>query len=70
MKRRISTGISAAALATLSTLALAAAPAQASESTVRAADAPAIANYSAMSDILSCTYYPMRPWCPNASKYA
>ncbi|SDS11437.1 hypothetical protein [Corynebacterium timonense] len=32
--------------------------------------APTITPYSAMVEILSCRYYPTRPWCPNNSRYA
>ncbi|WJY67968.1 hypothetical protein [Corynebacterium auris] len=31
---------------------------------------PTITPYSAMVEILSCKYYPTRPWCPNNSRYA
>lgn len=58
MKRRIATTLIATALSVGAFGALPAAQASTStdsDSTVTA--------YSAMTDILSCKYYPTRPWC-------
>ncbi|AWB83943.1 hypothetical protein [Corynebacterium liangguodongii] len=66
--------VGAVAAAALSFAAAPAAHAQTTdtaETTDQVADtSPIIGVYSAMSDFLSCTYYPMRPWCPNAPDYA
>ncbi|QPK84129.1 hypothetical protein G7Y29_05015 [Corynebacterium qintianiae] len=67
MKNRLATGLTAAVLTLSAFSSMPSAHAQ----TVASDDStPNIGYYSAMSDILSCTYYPMRPWCPNASRYA
>lgn len=60
------------AAATVAALALVFSPAaQAAPAADSAAEAtPTITPYSAMVEILSCKYYPTRPWCPNNSRYA
>ena len=71
MKNRIVAGLAAALVA------LSWSPSAQAESSRARAEEPVVEEttqtigfYSAMTDFLSCTYYPMRPWCPNASRYA
>lgn len=63
MKNSIVAGIFAAGFA------LAGAPAAHAATTAETTQddsTPTVSLYSAMTDILSCTYYPTRPWCPGS----